>query len=66
MLMESDGRFYELRVSLNNIPMNAADFRRIALSLEGAEEAPIWVRLISELTEGSSRHSRPRAKVTET
>jgi len=36
--MESDGRFYELRVSLNNIRMNAADFRRIALSLEGAEE----------------------------
>ena len=36
--MEPDGRFYELRVSLNNIRMNAADFRRIALSLEGAEE----------------------------
>src|SRR6185369_14522731 len=36
--MEPDGRFYELRISLNNIRMNAADFRRIALSLEGAEE----------------------------
>ena len=36
--MESDGRFYELRISLDNIRMNAADFRRIALSLEGAEE----------------------------
>jgi hypothetical protein len=36
--MESDERFYELRISLNNIRMNAADFRRIALSLEGAQE----------------------------
>ena len=27
-----------IRISLNNIRMNAADFRRIALSLEGAEE----------------------------